>query len=88
MELQIAARVRSFLNERVLGVAQLSGDDNLFELGLVNSLFGMQLVNFVEKEFGLVVEDDDLSIENFQSINAISGLIARKCGSAARIVVQ
>ena len=83
MDSPIAERVRAFLNERVRGAAQVSGDDNLFELGLVNSLFAMQLVNFVEKEFGLVVEDDDLSIENFQSVNAITGLIARKSGPVA-----
>lgn len=84
MESQIVECVRAFLGERVRGVAQISGDDNLFELGLVNSLFAMQLVNFVEKEFGFVVEDDDLSIENFQSVNAITGLIMRKSETVAR----
>jgi acyl carrier protein len=87
-ESEIAERVRSFLSERVRGAAEVSGDDNLFELGLVNSLFAMQLVNFVENEFGCVVEDDDLSIENFQSVNAITGLIARKSGSVALKLAQ
>jgi len=51
---------------------------NMFETGFVNSLFTMQLIQFVEKKFDLTVEDDDLDIENFKSINAISEFIARK----------
>ena len=43
----------------------------------------MQLVLFVEKEFQLRVGDDDLVIENFNSINAISALVARKQAPAA-----
>lgn len=80
MNLNIAEGVRAFLNERVRGAENVSDDDNLFELGLVNSLFAMQLVNFVEKEFDMVVEDDDLTIENFQSVSAIVCLVARKTG--------
>lgn len=82
MNAKIVDGIRSFLTERVRGTENVSGDENLFELGLVNSLFAMQLVNFVEKEFGVVVEDDDLTIEHFQSINAIASLIDRKTGSA------
>lgn len=83
MESPIAGRVRAFLSERVQGADKISSDDNLFELGLVNSLFAMQLVNFVEKEFGFAVEDDDLSIENFQSVDAITNLIMRKSETVA-----
>jgi len=83
MTSSITESVRDFLKDRVRGAENVSGDENLFELGLVNSLFAMQLVNFVEKEFGVVVEDDDLTIEHFQSINAIADLVARKTEAAS-----
>ncbi len=38
----------------------------------------MQLVAFVEKEFGIRVGDEDLDLDNFRSIQAISNLVARK----------
>jgi phosphopantetheine binding protein len=45
-----------------------------------NSLLAMQLVAFVEKEFGLAVEDEDLDLDNFRSIRAIADFVARKTG--------
>lgn len=55
------------------------GDDvNLFEKGYVNSLFAMQLVLFVESEFGMRVDNDDLDISNFDTINHIVELIEKK----------
>ncbi|HCC36024.1 MAG TPA: D-alanyl carrier protein [Ruminococcaceae bacterium] len=56
----------------------ISDDDNFFEKGLVNSLFAMQLVSFIEKEFGIVIDNDELDIENFQSINAVTNFIGNK----------
>ena len=56
----------------------LQDDDDIFSLGFVNSLFAMQLVMFVEKEFGLKVHDDDLDIDNFRSLNAVLDLVNRK----------
>jgi len=58
----------------------LKDDDNYFATRLINSMFAMQLVMFVEKEFGIKVESADLDINNFSSINAIAGLVERKLG--------
>jgi len=59
----------------------LQDDQDIFALGFVNSLFAMQLVLFVEKQFDITVEDADLDIDNFRTINAIVGLIERKTSS-------
>jgi methoxymalonate biosynthesis acyl carrier protein len=56
----------------------LQDDDDIFSLGFVNSLFAMQLVMFVEKEFKLKVHDDDLLIDNFRTVNAVMELVQRK----------
>jgi acyl carrier protein len=56
----------------------LQDDDDIFALGLINSLFAMQMVLWVEKEFGIKVEDEDLDIENFNTINALAGFVERK----------
>jgi acyl carrier protein len=62
---------------------ELGLDDDIFASGFVNSLLAMQLVTFVEKEFGITVENDDLDIDNFRTINSIACLVERKRGSAA-----
>ena len=74
---EIKVQIRTFLG-RVLRNRELQDTADIFALGLVNSLFAMQLVQFVEHEFGMTVEDEDLDIDNFNTVNAIAQLIERK----------
>ena len=64
-----------------LGVDDIDPHHDLFESGLANSLFAMQLVLFVEKEFGITVSDEDLDVDNFKSLNAISAFVGKKTNS-------
>jgi methoxymalonate biosynthesis acyl carrier protein len=66
-------RIRAFLGDRCPG--ELRDDDDIFETGLANSLFVMQLVLFVEQEFGFVVRNEDLERDNFRSVNTITRLV-------------
>ena len=59
---------------------ELEADEDIFATGLVNSLFAMQLVMFIEKEFNIQVENEDLELDNFRTINSMAGLVARKTG--------
>lgn len=78
---QTQAKIKEFLS-RFFKNHELQPEEDIFALGFVNSLLAMQLVAFVEKEFGVRVEDEDLDLDNFRSIQAISNLIARKQGTA------
>ena len=60
----------------------MAENDDIFALGFINSLFALQLVAWVEKEFEIQIEDEDLEIENFNTIEAIANLVARKNGRA------
>jgi acyl carrier protein len=73
----IINQVHGFLGQ-FIGSTDIDPDQNLFSSGMVNSLFAMQLVLFVEKEFGIQVANEDLDIENFKSLNAIVGFIQNK----------
>ncbi|MCK4412798.1 MAG: acyl carrier protein [Candidatus Eisenbacteria sp.] len=70
-------KIRDFLG-RFFGDYQLRDDEDIFGVGFVNSLFAMQLVLFIEKEFGITVGNEDLSLANFRSIGAMAELIERK----------
>ena len=74
-------RIRSYIAPKV--TQPLADEDDIFELGLVDSLFGLQLVSFVEQEFGIEVDGDDLDIDNFCSIAAIDRFVAGKMGTGA-----
>jgi acyl carrier protein len=72
----IKQSVTAFLT-RSLRSQELKDDDNIIELGLVHSLFMIQLIMFIEKNFGLELEDEDLDMERIQTVNDIVGLIER-----------
>ncbi len=71
------AIIFSFLR-RHIEMDGLSADEDLFAAGYVNSLFALQLIAFVEKTFGVTVEDEDLDIANFRSAQAIDQFVQRK----------
>jgi methoxymalonate biosynthesis acyl carrier protein len=75
-------KIKAFLS-RFFKNHDLQPDEDIFSLGFVNSLLAMQLVAFVEKEFGIAVADADLDLDNFRSIRSIAALVARKRGAAA-----
>lgn len=70
-------RVRSFLST-YLRDKHLREDTDLFASGLLSSLFAMELVLFVEEEFSIVVENEDLDLDHFCSIRAITRFVEKK----------
>ena len=80
----IESQTRAFL-ARYIRNQEIAGDQDLFASGLVNSLFAMQLVLFVEKQFGIRVENQDLDLKNFRTLNAIVELVQRKSTTAATV---
>lgn len=75
---QIHAFVDGFFGEMSLG-----DDDDMFATGYVNSMFALQLVQFVEGEFGITVDSDDLELDNFRTVSSIAGFVERKKASSA-----
>ena len=76
-DLTIRSELRSFILGAI-NIGNLSDEDDLFASGIVNSLFAVQLMTFVEKNFGVEVGMDDLEIENFKSISATAAFVMRK----------
>lgn len=73
--------IRNFIHQN-LSISEdnidFSDDDNYFKLGFVNSLFAMKLVNFVEQKFGIEVENEDMDLKNFSTVNSLMALIDKK----------
>ncbi|MCR3760590.1 acyl carrier protein [Clostridium felsineum] len=75
--MDIKQKLRNFFG-KFMDMTEVNDDDNIFEKGLVNSLFAMQLVSFVEKEFEVTINNDELDLENFKNINSIENLLNSK----------
>jgi acyl carrier protein len=57
---------------------QFGDDDNIFRKGFVDSLFAVQLIAYLEQEFGIKVGNKDLDINNFHSVNKMVSFVERK----------
>jgi len=79
--MEISEKIRSFLNANLPIYDDdftLKDDDNIFELGFVDSSFAMQLVLFIEEDFQITITEDDLKISNFSSVDNMRSLIKSK----------
>lgn len=76
LPLDSKAQIKKFLKDRI--TSPIADGDDIFSLGLVDSLFAMQLVLFVEQEFEIHVENEDLDINNFCSVDAINKFVSAK----------
>ncbi|WP_164018761.1 phosphopantetheine-binding protein [Pyxidicoccus trucidator] len=72
----IRTRVRTKVTT-LCGARDLRDDDDIFQLGLLSSLYALRLVQSIEREFDLEVSDEDLRVVNFRSVDAITSLVTR-----------
>jgi acyl carrier protein len=70
--------IREWLKQNVTGSTELSDDYELIDNGVLTSLQTVELVMFMEQEFGITVEDDELNEENFATVSSIAGLVTLK----------
>jgi methoxymalonate biosynthesis acyl carrier protein len=77
----VGTRIRGFVSRHIRTI-DLDDSGDIFAAGFVNSMFAMQLVLFIEKEFRLTIPDDELRIENFRSVDAMRRLVDRLQGTS------
>lgn len=69
--------IRDYIVENI-NVQELDDDFDIFEAGIVSSLFAIELMTFLEKSFNIKVTMDDLDMENFKTVNSTSRFVQRK----------
>jgi acyl carrier protein len=57
---------------------QFSDTDSFMEKGILDSTGILEVITFLEENYGIKVEDDELIPENLDSINNIDGFVSRK----------
>ena len=74
----VVAQIRSFLVQQFPATKNVGNDESLLNNGLIDSLGILEVVAFIEKEFGVAVSDEDLLPENFGSIGSLSNFVQQK----------
>ena len=70
--------IRKYITEHGSQARDFSDGDSLLEAGVIDSVLMVGLISFLESEYGIRIEDDDMTPENFESINSIVEFIQSK----------
>jgi acyl carrier protein len=79
---ELAAKVKSLIVRRLkleIDPASIQDDAPLFGEGLgLDSIDALELVLGLEQEFGIKVQDEEVGVKAFASVNALCDFIAQK----------
>lgn len=72
---EISAELLAFLSRRLR--TDVGPGQDLFDTGLVTSLFALELVVHLEQTFRIVVDGPELTLANFRTVDAMTRMVLR-----------
>lgn len=89
--MDISNNIKQYITKNILFDAQgfpYDEDASFLAEGIIDSLGIMELVAFVEKEYGIRVAEEELLPENFDSVNKLSRYIKSKIDSVQAVAEE
>ncbi len=80
--MNIEEKIRCFIVTRLYYAEDnpIADEDSFLETGVIDSMGVMELVAFVQTEFGVEVAQHDIVVENFDSIRKLANFVKLKLG--------
>lgn len=78
---KIKNTIRTYVKDNFLfgfSDEDLHYDTSFLEIGVLDSTGIMEMVTFIEREFGISVLDEEIVSENLDSINLIANFVSKK----------
>lgn len=83
--MSVENRIREYILENYLFTddqSMLGSDDSFLEKNILDSTGMLEVIYFLEDEFGIKVKDEEMVPENLDSVNRIVAFVARKNAAA------
>jgi acyl carrier protein len=83
--MSIEKKVRGYILENYLFTddqSVLSSEESFLDKGVIDSTGILEVISFLEGEFGIKVEDDEMMPENLDSVNNIVLFVNTKLAAA------
>jgi len=77
----VIKEVREYISGTMLvGLSDeaIEPDESLVQRGVVDSTGVLELVSFLETRFGISVKDDEITLDNLDTLNSISTYVQQK----------
>ena len=84
---EIMSRVRQFIQDTFLYMRpdyELKDDSSLLGNGVIDSMGMMEMIQLLDDEFGITVDDADITEENLGTLNAIAAYVGSRIDSRDR----
>lgn len=81
--MSVKDKVRAYILENYLfseDPAELDDGDSFLDKGIIDSTGILEVIYFLEDDFGVNVEDDEMIPENLDSVNNIVAFVNKKKG--------
>ena len=78
--MEIEERIREFILKNLYYAEDkaIADEDSFLETGVVDSMGVMELVAFVQAEFGVEVAQREIVVENFDSVRKLANFVRKK----------
>ena len=77
---ELIIEISSLAEEAIGESIVIAVDDKILEKGILDSPAIIKLILFIEKKYKVIIEEDEMNIDSFSSINQIEKLIKSKIG--------
>lgn len=72
-------KIKAFIRDNFLfGKGEIEDNQHIFETGVVDSFGFVELLSFIEKNFGINFRRSEIEIENFDTIDHIVNSIKKR----------
>lgn len=85
-EQNVLEQVREFVIENFMymrKVKTIGDDESLLRTGVISSLGMMEVVDWVETTFGMSVDPDEITEQNFDTLRGIASFVSSKANVQA-----
>ena len=83
--MELEKKIKGYILENYLFTddeSQLASGDSLLERGIIDSTGILAVIMFLEDEFGVTVDDDEMVPENLDSVAILVAFVQRKKAAA------
>lgn len=73
---EVTTALRDWCNQRLQLADPITAETDLLDGGYLDSLMVMELVTTIEARYGVAIDNDAISPQNFRTVAAIAALVA------------
>ncbi|MCL4708580.1 acyl carrier protein [bacterium] len=76
--MDIRTDIKNFLKKQAPKGVTFSDSDSLLASGVIDSMKMLDLISFVEQQFNIKIDEDEMMPDNFESVDAITRFVEEK----------